>query len=59
MSTTMAQSWPTMRPVEFNVVETCRGDEGEHDGGAIGAALGLAKVQVIPLDALRVRLFRS
>lgn len=32
--------------LRVDVVEAGRSDEGEHDGGAIGAALGPAKVQL-------------
>ncbi len=44
-----------------DVVEACRGDEGEHDGGAVGAALGPAKVQLrrprrMPRNALSAAL---
>lgn len=31
-----------------DVVESCRGDEGKHDGGAIGAALGAGESPVAP-----------
>ncbi|MDA9391608.1 hypothetical protein WN73_13375 [Bradyrhizobium sp. CCBAU 45394] len=31
-----------------DVVEACGGDEGEHDGGAVGAALGAGEGPVAP-----------